>query len=85
MVEASCRTYVFCDECGLLEIRHEKRAFSDLEVIRKAEEHARSEKNPHPHRVTIRETWGRVDLEAIGDEVVLPIFYDDSPSISDNG
>jgi len=83
MVEADCRTYVICDQCGLLGINHEEGAFSDPEVIKEAEKHAGLEGNPH--RITIRETWGEVDLKVIGDEFVSPVFYNDSPPISDNG
>ena len=85
MIEAGCRTYLICDQCGLLKIKHEEGAFSDPEVIKEAEIHARLKGNPHSHRVTIRETRERVDLEAIGDEVIFPIFYNDPPPLSDNG
>jgi len=85
MVEAGCRTYLFCDQCGLLGVNHKKGAFSDPGVIEEVERHARLEENPHPHRVTLRETRGKVDLEVIGDEFVWPIFCNDPPSIPDNG
>jgi len=83
MVEAGCRTYVICNQCGLLLIEHEEGAFSDPKVIKEAEKHVGLEGNLH--EITIRETWGKVDLEVIGDRFVSPVFYNDSPPISDNG